>query len=112
MLAVTRLARASPFTASSRHALLRMPRVSPTSDTVTLNRWLAREGEEVRAGDPILEIVVEDAYLAPVTLDVEAESHCVVECHLVEAPSKEVEVGAPVAVLTYGGGRRTRRVHR
>jgi pyruvate dehydrogenase E1 component beta subunit len=72
-----------------------MPALSPTMESGKLTKWHVSEGDEVAAGDVIAEIETDKA-----TMEVEAVDEGVVEKILVQAGSEDVQVNAPIALIS------------
>ena len=77
-----------------------MPALSPTMRDATLARWLVKEGDSVRAGDPLAEVETGRA-----RMEVEAEQAGILERILVSGGSKGVRIDTPIAVLLRDGER-------
>jgi pyruvate dehydrogenase E1 component subunit beta len=75
-----------------------MPALSPTMEEGKLAKWLVREGDEVRAGDPIAEIETDKA-----TMEVEAAHDGRLGKILVPEGTEHVAVNRPIAVLLVDG---------
>jgi len=75
---------------------VRVPQLTQTMSEATITRWLKREGEIVRAGEPLLEVVTDKA-----TLEVESPAGGVVGRILVR--EGDVPVGTTIAVLLEPG---------
>ena len=75
-----------------------MPALSPTMTEGKLAKWLKKEGEAVKSGDPIAEIETDKA-----TMEVEAVDEGVVEAILVPAGTENVKVNALIAKLAGEG---------
>jgi pyruvate/2-oxoglutarate dehydrogenase complex dihydrolipoamide acyltransferase (E2) component len=74
-----------------------MPKLGLTMETGAVGTWLVGEGDEVKAGAVIAEIVTEK-----ITYDLEAETAGVVLKILVEE-EMEVPVGTPIIVIGQPG---------
>ena len=74
-----------------------MPKLGLTMETGAVGAWLVSEGDEVKAGQVIAEIVTEK-----ITYDLEAESAGVVLKILLEE-EVEVPVGTPIVVIGQPG---------
>jgi pyruvate/2-oxoglutarate dehydrogenase complex dihydrolipoamide acyltransferase (E2) component len=74
-----------------------MPKLGLTMETGAVGTWLVGEGDEVKAGAVIAEIVTEK-----ITYDLEAETAGVVLKILVEE-EVEVPVGTPIIVIGQPG---------
>ena len=70
-----------------------MPKLGLTMEQGTLGSWLAVEGQEVKKGDPLLEVVTDK-----LTMEVEAQKSGVLRKILVEAGS-EVPVFTLVGII-------------
>jgi pyruvate/2-oxoglutarate dehydrogenase complex dihydrolipoamide acyltransferase (E2) component len=70
-------------------AEIRVPRETVNDDVVKVVRWLAREGEVVRPGTPVVEIETSKTVL-------EVEPPCEGRLHILHAAAAEVPVGAVV----------------
>lgn len=77
--------------------IVRMPEVATGAAEAAIAGWLIAVGDEVEAGQAIVEIETEKA-----TIEFEAESAGVLAGILLE-PGKAVAVGTPIAVLATGG---------
>ena len=74
-----------------------MPALSPTMQEGTINNWLVKIGDKVKAGDIIAEIETDKA-----TMEVEAVDECLIT-HLLEAnPDKSVPVNSVIALIDGG----------
>ena len=73
--------------------LIRMPEVAANTDAATIVSWTRQEGDAVAPGDCLAEIETEKA-----VIEFNAEQAGVLGRILVQA-GKEIEVGAPIAVL-------------
>ena len=71
-----------------------MPALSPTMTQGNLARWLKKEGDPVRPGEPIAEIETDKA-----TMEVEAVDEGVLGKILVPAGTEGVKVNTPIALL-------------
>lgn len=78
-------------------SIVRMPELVTGSAEAAIAAWLVAVGDEVAAGQPIVEIETEKA-----TVEYEAEASGVLAGTLLEAGTS-VEVGTPIAVLATGG---------
>lgn len=76
------------------HTILPLPALSPTMTTGTIARWEVKEGDSFEVGDLLAEIETDKA-----TLGFEAADDGIVAKILVPAGSKNIEIGAPVAVI-------------
>ncbi len=76
---------------------LTMPRLSDSMEEGTILKWLVAEGEEVRAGQPLVEVETDKAVVTH-----EADSAGTV-LSLVVGEGASVPVGAPIAVLGAAG---------
>ena len=74
-----------------------MPKLGLTMETGAVGTWLVGEGDEVRVGTVIAEIVTEK-----ITYDLEAETAGVVLKILLDA-EVEVPVGTPIIVIGQPG---------
>jgi len=74
-----------------------MPKLGLTMETGAVGTWLVGEGDEVKAGAVIAEIVTEK-----ITYDLEAETAGVVLKILLDA-EVEVPVGTPIIVIGQPG---------
>lgn len=75
-----------------------MPALSPTMEEGTLAKWLKKEGDAIRAGDPIAEIETDKA-----TMEVEAVEDGTLGQILVQAGTEGVKVNTPIALLLADG---------
>ena len=75
---------------------VRMPRIDPNVEEGTIGRWLTDRGSEVRAGEPLVEIITDKA-----TFELEAERAGVVRAH-VAAEKSVVPVGYVIALISDG----------
>src|ERR1044072_9342608 len=71
-----------------------MPALSPTMEEGTLAKWVAKEGDEIKAGDVIAEIETDKA-----TMEVEAVDEGRLGKILVGEGTEGVKVNAPIAVI-------------
>lgn len=78
-------------------SIVRMPELVTGSTEAAIAGWLVSVGDEVAAGQPLVEIETEKA-----TVEYEAEGSGVLAGTLLEAGTS-VEVGTPIAVLATGG---------
>jgi pyruvate/2-oxoglutarate dehydrogenase complex dihydrolipoamide acyltransferase (E2) component len=74
-----------------------MPKLGLTMETGAVGAWLVAEGDEVRAGQVIAEIVTEK-----ITYELEAETAGVV-LKILLGEEEEVPVGTPIAVIGQPG---------
>ena len=74
-----------------------MPKLGLTMETGAVGSWLVSEGDEVRAGQVIAEIVTEK-----ITYDLEAEAAGTV-LKILLAEEEEVAVGTPMVVIGQPG---------
>jgi pyruvate dehydrogenase E2 component (dihydrolipoamide acetyltransferase) len=77
--------------------LITMPAIAADSTSAVLGSWLAAEGAELAAGDALADIETEKA-----TVEFEAPEAGTL-ARLLVAAGAEVQVGAPIAVLTAPG---------
>ena len=77
---------------------IKMPALSPTTETGTLAIWNVSVGDNVRSGDVIAEIETDKA-----TMEVEAVDEGVVASILIVAGSENVAVGTVIALLAEDG---------
>lgn len=70
-----------------------MPRMGMTMETGFVTKWYKKEGESVKAGEPIVEIMTDKA-----NMDIEAESNGVIYKILVEE-GNEVPVGNVIGII-------------
>ncbi|MBA2764262.1 MAG: 2-oxo acid dehydrogenase subunit E2, partial [Thermoleophilaceae bacterium] len=77
--------------------LILMPRLSDSMEEGTILKWLATVGQEISAGDPLLEIETDKAN---VTHPAELGGTLV---ELLSAEGESVKVGAPIARLEGAG---------
>ncbi len=77
---------------------IKMPALSPTMTTGTLAKWLVGEGDRVNSGDVIAEIETDKA-----TMEVESVDDGIMAKIFVDASTKNVAVGAVIAVLAEDG---------
>ena len=75
---------------------LTLARVAPEMEYGTVTRWLKREGEQVNAGEPLVEIEAEKA-----SHEVDSPVAGVIRS-LVAAEGDELEVGGLLAVIETG----------
>ena len=86
-------------TASARadwpsHEILPLAALSPTMERGGVANWVKKEGDEISAGDVVLELETDKA-----TLDFEAQDDSFLAKILVEAGTSDLPVGTPLAVL-------------
>ena len=81
-----------------------MPKLSDSMEEATVLAWLKQPGEEVKRGEPLVEVETDKA-----TVVYEAETNGVLEEVLVKA-GEAAQLGAPIARLRVGGGHRRRRL--
>ena len=74
-----------------------MPKLGLTMETGAVGAWLVSEGDEVKAGQAIAEIVTEK-----ITYELETETAGVV-LKILLAPEVDVPVGTPIAVVGQPG---------
>ena len=74
-----------------------MPKLGLTMETGAVGAWLVAEGDEVKAGQLIAEIVTEK-----ITYELEAETAGVV-LKILLGEEEEVPVGTPIAVIGQPG---------
>ena len=77
---------------------LTMPALSPTMEEGALNKWLVKEGDEVRAGDIIAEIETDKA-----TMEFEAVDEGRIGKLLVGEGEEGIPVNTPIAVMLEEG---------
>ncbi|KAI0704836.1 pyruvate dehydrogenase [Cytidiella melzeri] len=79
-----------------RHALTKftMPAMSPTMSEGGIAQWKKKEGEPFATGDVLLEIETDKA-----TIDVEAQEDGILAKIIAPDGTKNVQVGAPIAIL-------------
>ena len=77
--------------------LIRMPEVAAAATHVTLAAWTKKEGDVVNAGECIAEAETDKA-----VIELTADADGIMGKQLI-GPGKEVEVGAPIAVLLAAG---------
>jgi pyruvate dehydrogenase E2 component (dihydrolipoamide acetyltransferase) len=77
--------------------LLSMPAATPAMRTGRLSRWLMREGDALRAGDPVAEIAG-DGF----TMDVEAPESGVLTRIVVPEGAENIAVGATLGLIAQG----------
>jgi len=75
-----------------------MPKLSDSMEEATVLAWLKQPGEEVKRGEPLVEVETDKA-----TVVYEAETNGVLEEVLVKA-GEAAQLGAPIARLRVGGG--------
>ncbi len=75
-----------------------MPALSPTMEEGKLAKWLVREGDDVRAGDPIAEIETDKA-----TMEVEVAEDGRLGKFLVAEGTEHIPVNQPIALLLTDG---------
>src|SRR5437868_3791579 len=71
-----------------------MPALSPTMEKGNLTKWLKKEGDAVKSGDPLAEIETDKA-----TMEVEAVDEGVLAKILVDAGTNDVAVNTPIALI-------------
>ena len=71
-----------------------MPALSPTMEEGKLSKWVAKEGDAVKAGDVIAEIETDKA-----TMEVEAVDEGTLGKILVAEGTEGVKVNTPIAVI-------------
>src|SRR6266545_1824788 len=71
-----------------------MPALSPTMEEGKLAKWVAKEGDQVKAGDVIAEIETDKA-----TMEVEAVDEGTLGKILVAEGTEGVKVNTPIAVI-------------
>ena len=75
-----------------------MPALSPTMETGTLVRWLLKEGDTIRSGEPVAEIETDKA-----VMEVMADEDGVLGQILIAEGSTDVHVNTPIALLLIDG---------
>src|SRR5882724_10370643 len=75
-----------------------MPALSPTMEEGKLAKWVAKEGDQVKAGDVIAEIETDKA-----TMEVEAVDEGTLGKILVAEGTEGVKVNTPIAVIVGEG---------
>jgi len=75
-----------------------MPALSPTMEEGKLAKWVAREGDQVKAGDVIAEIETDKA-----TMEVEAVDEGKLSRILVAEGTEGVKVNTPIAIIVAEG---------
>ncbi len=76
---------------------VRLERVSEEMEYGTIARWLKQEGDQVTAGEVIVEVEAEK-----VTLEVEAPASGALTA-ILAVQGDEVKVDTPIAIITEGG---------
>jgi len=76
------------------HTVLPLPALSPTMETGTIAKWELKEGDSFEVGDLLAEIETDKA-----TLGFEAADDGFLAKILVPAGSKNITIGAPVAIV-------------
>ena len=76
---------------------LTMPMLDMTSEEMTIVRWIKRVGDQVRKGEPIVEVMTEK-----VNIEVEAPYDGVLTAFL-EFEGAVVKVGKPIAIIAVPG---------
>ena len=71
-----------------------MPALSPTMTEGTINKWLIKIGDNVKAGDIIAEIETDKA-----TMEVEAVDEGKITHLLEENPNNQVPVNSVIAII-------------
>lgn len=72
---------------------MKMPDLSTVEPDIRVIRWLAKVGQQVRRGDPILEVETDKA-----TMEIESASDGTV-AQLLAEPEQRVPVGQVIAIL-------------
>src|SRR5882724_6590946 len=75
-----------------------MPALSPTMEEGKLAKWVAKEGDQIKAGDVIAEIETDKA-----TMEVEAVDEGTLGKILVAEGTEGVKVNTPIAVIVGEG---------
>ncbi len=81
------------------HEILPLAALSPTMEFGGVASWVKAEGDEINAGDVVLELETDKA-----TLDFEAQDDSFLARILVEAGTSDLPVGTPLAVLVENEG--------
>ena len=71
-----------------------MPRIDPNVDEGTIAEWLVQPGQQVGAGQPVVEIITDKA-----TFELETEDGGILRCHCV-TPRSVVPVGYVLALVS------------
>ena len=71
-----------------------MPSLSPTMKEGTINKWLVKVGDKIKAGDLLVEIETDKA-----TMEVEAVDEGIISKILVEEGTAAVKVNSPIALI-------------
>eukprot|EP00189_Rhodosorus_marinus_P010518 CAMPEP_0184746812 /NCGR_PEP_ID=MMETSP0315-20130426/9326_1 /TAXON_ID=101924 /ORGANISM="Rhodosorus marinus, Strain UTEX LB 2760" /LENGTH=487 /DNA_ID=CAMNT_0027219549 /DNA_START=295 /DNA_END=1758 /DNA_ORIENTATION=- len=85
----------SHFASYPEHAVLEMPKLSPTMETGVISEWIKAEGDEIKSGDVIASIETDKA-----TIDFEVHEDGYLAKILVEAGKPDIAIGQPVAIMT------------
>ena len=75
-----------------------MPALSPTMTEGSLNKWLVKVGDKIKAGDVLAEIETDKA-----TMEVEAVDEGVISEILIKAGTTSVSVNSPIALMQSEG---------
>ena len=75
-----------------------MPALSPTMTEGSLNKWLVKVGDRVKAGDVLAEIETDKA-----TMEVEAVDEGLISKILIKEGTKNVSVNSPIALIQAEG---------
>ena len=75
-----------------------MPALSPTMTEGSLNKWLVKVGDKIKAGDVLAEIETDKA-----TMEVEAVDEGVISEILIKAGTTGVGVNSPIALMQSEG---------
>lgn len=75
-------------------SLIRMPQMGVSDESAILTKWLVREGDRIRTGQPVFSLETDKA-----TFQYEAESDSVLVRILI-GEGEEVAVGSPVGILS------------
>ena len=71
-----------------------MPALSPTMTEGSLNKWLVKVGDKVKAGDVLVEIETDKA-----TMEVEAVDEGIISEILIKEGTTGVSVNSPIALI-------------
>ena len=75
-----------------------MPALSPTMTEGSLNKWLVKVGDKIKAGDVLAEIETDKA-----TMEVEAVDEGVISEILIKAGTTGIGVNSPIALIQSEG---------
>ena len=71
-----------------------MPAMSPSMTEGTLTKWLVKDGDHLKIGDPIAEIETDKA-----SMEVESQIEGVISEFLVENGQDQIAVKTPIAII-------------